>query len=43
MPNGDRITRGNFWQQQPQQNAAQPSNPQPSGDGGGRMGRHRDN
>ena len=41
MPNGDRITRGNFWQQQPQQGAAQSGTPQPSGDGGGRMGRHR--
>jgi hypothetical protein len=44
LPNGDRITRGNFWQlNQAQQSAApQPSGAQPSGDsGGGRMGRHR--
>jgi hypothetical protein len=44
MPNGDRITRGNFWQlNQAQQNTTpQPSGTQPSGgSGGGRMGRHR--
>jgi hypothetical protein len=47
LPNGDRITRGNFWQlnQQPQQNAAPtPSNGQASDgqSGGGRgFGRGR--
>ena len=44
MPNGDRITRGNFWQlNQRQPTAAPQPSTQPSDSGGGRMGRHRDN
>jgi hypothetical protein len=45
MPNGDRITRGNFWQlnQQPQQNAAPaPSNGGGQSGGGRGFGRGRD-
>ena len=47
LPNGDRITRGNFWQQNhPEMNAApaqQPSAGQNSGQGRGNRGRDSGN